>query len=129
MSEPILETRNLSKTFAEEPIVSGMNMIVEKGSVYGFLGLNSAGKTTTMKMLLGLLKPTSGEISDIGKNIFASRWEIFGNVGSMIEAPCAYPNLTADENMRFVTTLLDLPKNRIGECLKVVGLTAEAAKK
>ena len=129
MSELIIETRNLSKTFGSKTIVSDINISIEKGSIYGFLGANGTGKTTTMKMLLGLLKPSSGEIRIFGKNLFICKTEILKHIGSMIETPCAYPNLTAKENMRFVATLLNISKNRISECLKIVNLNKDADKK
>jgi lantibiotic transport system ATP-binding protein len=129
MSELIIETSNLSKTFGSKTIVSGLNISIEEGSIYGFLGANGAGKTTTMKMLLGLLKPSSGEIAILRKNLFVFKTEILRHVGSMIETPCAYPNLTAKENMRFVATMLNISKNRIDECLKIVNLNTDANKK
>src|ERR1017187_3360942 len=129
MSELIIETRHLSKTFGSRTIVSDLNISIEEGSIYGFLGANGAGKTTTMKMLLGLLIPSSGEIAILRKNLFLFKTEILRHVGSMIETPCAYPNLTAKENMRFAATLLNIPKNRIEECLKIVNLNTDANKK
>ena len=90
----IIETQNLTKSYSDFVAVTGLNLHVPKGTVYGFLGPNGAGKSTTMKMLLGLTKPTSGSFMIDGKKYPENRVEILREVGSLIEAPAFYGNLT-----------------------------------
>ena len=99
MDEFIIETRHLTKQYGTQKSVSDLNIHVKKGRVYGLLGRNGAGKTTTMKMLLGLTEPTSGEIELWGKPLRGNEKEVLPRIGSLIESPGFYPNLTATENL------------------------------
>ena len=81
---------------------------VKKGRIYGLLGRNGAGKTTTMKMLLGLTAPTSGEVEILGKNIRTNSKQVLPHIGSLIEAPGFYPNLTGTENLRIFAELRNI---------------------
>lgn len=119
----IIETRNLTKSYQGFTAVSGINLHVPKGTVYGFLGPNGAGKSTTMKMFLGLTKPTDGSFVIDGKQFPANRVEILREVGSFIEAPAFYGNLTGEENLDIVRKILGLPKSSVSEALELVGLT------
>lgn len=119
----IIETKNLTKTYADFTAVSGINLHIPKGTVYGFLGPNGAGKSTTMKMLLGLTKPTSGSFVVDGKKYPENRVEILKKVGSFIEAPAFYGNLSGEENLNIVRKILELPKSSVSEALELVGLT------
>ncbi|SCN25409.1 putative ABC transporter ATP-binding protein YbhF [Clostridium sp. N3C] len=119
----IIETKNLTKTYGDFTAVSGLNLHIPKGSVYGFLGPNGAGKSTTMKMLLGLTKPTSGSFVIDGKKYPENRVQILKEVGSFIEAPAFYGNLTGEENLDIVRKILGLPKSAVSEALELVGLT------
>ena len=119
----IIETHNLTKSYPGFTAVSGLSLHVPKGTVYGFLGPNGAGKSTTMKMLLGLTKPTDGSFVIDGKQFPANRVEILKEVGSFIEAPAFYGNLTGEENLDIVRKLLGLPKSDLSEALELVGLT------
>ena len=124
----IIETRNLTKLYSDFVAVSGLNLHVPKGTVYGFLGPNGAGKSTTMKMLLGLTKPTSGSFMIDGKQYPENRVEILGEIGSLIEAPAFYGNLTGEENLDIVRKILSLPKSSVSEVLELVGLTQHRKK-
>ena len=96
---------------------------VQKGRIYGLLGRNGAGKTTTMKMLLGLTQPTSGEVIIWEKSLAANEKELLPRIGSLIEAPDFYPNLTATENLRIFTALRGVSdRNAIKNALDLVGL-------
>ena len=95
----IIETQNLTKSYADFTAVSNVNLHIPKGAVYGFLGPNGAGKSTTMKMFLGLTKPTSGSFTIDGKKYPEARVEILKEVGSFIEAPAFYGNLSGEENL------------------------------
>lgn len=119
----IIETHNLTKSYPGFTAVSGLSLHVPKGTVYGFLGPNGAGKSTTMKMFLGLTKPTDGSFVIDGKQFPANRVEILHEVGSFIEAPAFYGNLTGEENLDIVRKILGLPKSDLSEALELVGLT------
>lgn len=119
----IIETQNLTKIYGGFAAVSGINLHIPKGTVYGFLGPNGAGKSTTMKMFLGLTKPTSGSFVIDGKHFPGDRVQILKEVGSFIEAPAFYGNLTGEENLDIVRKILGLPKSSVSEALEIVGLT------
>ena len=123
MSEYIIETEHLTKQYGAQKSVSELNLHVKKGRVYGLLGRNGAGKTTTMKMLLGLTKPTSGEIRIWGKPLQGNEKKLLPRIGSLIEAPGFYPNLTAAENLRIFAVLRGVPnRNAVKDALDLVGL-------
>lgn len=119
----IIETKELTKTYADFTAVSNVNLNIKKGTVYGFLGPNGAGKSTTMKMFLGLTKPTSGTFTINGKKFPENRVEILKEIGSFIEAPAFYGNLTGEENLDIIRKILGLPKSSVDEALEIVGLT------
>ncbi len=119
----IIETKNLTKSYAGFTAVSGVNLHIPKGTVYGFLGPNGAGKSTTMKMFLGLTKPTDGDFVIDGKRYPADRIPILKEVGSFIEAPAFYGNLTGEENLDIVRRILGLPKSAVDEALRLTGLS------
>ena len=95
MSQYIIETRNLTKQYGTQKSVADLNLHVEKGRIYGLLGRNGAGKTTTMKMLLGLTDPTAGEVKLWGTDLKGNEKKLLPRIGSLIESPGFYPNLTA----------------------------------
>lgn len=98
-------------------------MHVRKGRIYGLLGRNGAGKTTTMKMLLGLTKPTSGEIKIFGRHLSGNEKKILPRIGSLIESPGFYPNLTGTENLKIFALLRGVSRrNAVADALEVVGL-------
>ena len=119
----IIETNNLTKAYADFTAVSGVNLHIPKGKVYGFLGPNGAGKSTTMKMFLGLTKPTDGSFVINGKKYPQNRVEILKKVGSFIEAPAFYGNLSGRENLEIICKILGLPKTDVMDALELVGLT------
>ncbi|OZI13238.1 ABC transporter ATP-binding protein [Bacillaceae bacterium SAS-127] len=118
----IIETTNLTKEYKNFKAVNQVNLHVKKGRIYGFLGPNGSGKSTTMKMLLGLTKLTSGSFKVSGKTFPNSREDILKNIGSIIEAPSFYGNLTGRENLDIIRKILGLPKDSIDEALQLVGL-------
>lgn len=119
----IIETKNLTKSYGDFAAVSGVNLHIPKGSVYGFLGPNGAGKSTTMRMFLGLTKPTGGTFVIDGKRYPENRVEILKEIGSLIEAPAFYGNLSGEENLDIIRKILGLPKSDVAEALELVGLT------
>ena len=122
MNNYIIETRQLSKDFSGEAAVNQLSIHVRKNEIYGFLGPNGAGKSTAMKMLLGLLQPTHGSIRLFDKNFDSNQIALLSSVGSLIEEPSYYANLTGYENLEIIQRLLKLPKENIDKVLKIVKL-------
>ena len=119
----IIETRNLTKQYGPQKSVADLSIHVKRGRIYGLLGRNGAGKTTTMKMLLGLTKPTSGEVRIWGNPLQGNEKKILPRIGSLIESPGFYPNLTAAENLRIFAALRGIPKgSAVKDALDFVGL-------
>ncbi|MXP79140.1 ATP-binding cassette domain-containing protein (plasmid) [Lachnospiraceae bacterium WCA-9-b2] len=123
MNKYVIETKNLTKQYGTQKSVADLNIHVRQGRIYGLLGRNGAGKTTTMKMLLGLTQPTSGEVTIWGKPLRTNEKKLLPRIGSLIESPGFYPNLTATENLRIFATLRGVPnRNAIKNALDLVGL-------
>jgi len=128
---PIITVSNLTKDFKEVKAVDNLSFQVNEGEVYGFLGQNGAGKSTTIRMLLSLIEPTSGEIEIFGLNLKAHRKEILKQTGAMIERPDLYKYLTAFENMKLFARLSSVKLNdaTIKDQLAKVGLADRANSK
>ena len=123
MGNYIIETNNLTKCYGPQKSGANLNLHVQKGRIYGLLGRNGAGKTTTMKMLLGLTQPTSGEVYIWGKPLCGNEKKLLPRIGSLIESPGFYPNLTATENLKIFATLRGVPnRHAIKDALSLVGL-------
>lgn len=123
MSRYIVETRNLTKQYGTQKSVADLNLHIAPGRIYGLLGRNGAGKTTAMKMLLGLTQPTSGEVFLWETPLQGHEKELLPRIGSLIETPGFYPNLTATENLRIFATLRGVPnRHAIRDALDLVGL-------
>ena len=120
----IVKVNQLSKQFRDIKAVDDLSFTVNKGDVYGFLGQNGAGKSTTIRMLLTLIQPSSGSIEIFGQNIQSHRKEILQQVGAVIEKPDLYKYLTAWENLRLFARLstVSISSKKIEEQLEVVGL-------
>lgn len=125
-----IETKALTKRYANQVSVDNLNLHVPKGKIYGLLGQNGAGKSTTMKLLLNLVKPTSGEIWLFGQNTKEMQLEDYYKIGAMIETPSFYENLTAKENLTLLSKLRKMSKRkeRIEEVLSIVHLEQETHK-
>lgn len=130
MCDYIIETNHLTKTYGAGNSVADLNIHVRRGRIYGLLGRNGAGKTTTMKMLLGLTLPTSGEVLIWQKPLRGNEKKILPRIGSLIETPGFYPNLTAAENLRVFATLRGVPNpHAIRDALDLVALPYNDPKK
>ena len=119
----MITTEHLTKKYKNFVSVNNVSLHIRKGSIYGFLGPNGAGKSTTMKMLLGLTAPTKGSFSIDGKHFPEDRMDILKEIGSFIEAPSFYANLTGRENLDVIRRILRLPKESVEDALELVGLT------
>ena len=119
----MIQVTDLVKRFDGFAALDGLTMHVPKGAIYGLVGPNGAGKSTTMKMLLGLTAPTKGSFTIDGKQFPADRIAILKEVGSFIESPSFYANLTGRENLDIIRRILGLPKSAVEDALDLVGLT------
>ncbi len=120
--EYIITTEQLTKKYKNFVSVNNVSLHIRKGSIYGFLGPNGAGKSTTMKMLLGLTAPTKGRFVIDGRHFPEDRIDILKEVGSFIEAPSFYANLTGRENLDIIRRILGLPETSVDDALELVGL-------
>ena len=120
----MITTSHLTKKYKSFTAVSDVSLHIRKGRIYGFLGPNGAGKSTTIKILLGLTAPTKGSFTIDGKHFPEDRLAILKEIGSFIESPSFYANLTGRENLDIIRCILDLPENAVDDALELVGLTA-----
>ena len=120
----VIDVKNISKEFRDVKAVDNLSFKVEERQVYGFLGQNGAGKSTTIRMLLTLVKPTSGEIEIFGMNLLKHRKEILRQVGAIIERPDLYKYLSALENIRIFAAMsgVKISEKKLKEQLEKVGL-------
>ena len=124
----VIQTMGLSKRYKDRWAVDRLDLRVEQGDVYGFIGRNGAGKSTTLKLLCGLARPTQGEALVFGKPI----WDPVARrrVGALIEQPGLYPELSGRENLRLYAALLglDRPERQVDQILETVGLSPKEKK-
>jgi lantibiotic transport system ATP-binding protein len=119
----IIKTTGLSYHYSKDvQTLFDINLNVERGSIYGFLGPNGSGKTTTLSLLLGLLNNQQGEIEIFGEHLHSNRMDILKKIGSLIETPSLYGHLTAKENLEVYRTIYGASRARVDDILKVVGL-------
>lgn len=121
--EYIVATEQLTKKYKSFVAVDTVSLHIRKGSIYGFLGPNGAGKSTTMKMLLGLTSPSGGTFTIDGKKFPGDSISILKEIGSFIESPSFYANLTGKENLEIIRRILGLPKSAVDDALDLVGLS------
>jgi ABC-2 type transport system ATP-binding protein len=121
----MIRTRNLTKQFGGSTVISGVNMTVKEREIYGFLGANGAGKTTVMRLLLNLIKPTEGEIELFGERLTVGATKPFKRIGHIIESPVFYENLTGQRNLELHCEYMGMynPK-MIQEALELVQLSS-----
>jgi len=124
----LLETRDLQFGYGKNKILENVHLNIPKGSIYGFLGKNGAGKSTTIKLLLGLEKPDAGTVVFEGSSIYNNRPDYYAVTGSLIEAPSPYGHLTAFENLSYLDFIFKKGAARIQEVLRMVRLTGDQDK-
>ncbi len=126
---PIVKTTGLSYHYSKGvQTLFDIDLQVEKGSIYGFLGPNGSGKTTTLSLLLGLLNKQKGDIKIFGQHLHENRTDILKKVGSLIETPSLYNHLTAKENLEVYRRVYGASKSRLSEVLDIVSLTDSGGK-
>lgn len=119
----IISTHQLTKSYRRNEIVSNLNINVKKGEIYGLIGPNGAGKTTVMKMIMNLVKPSSGEVKVFGQKLTSSSYDLFKKIGAIIEYPILYEELTAKENLEIHCNYMRYHENNaIMKALKWVNL-------
>jgi ABC-2 type transport system ATP-binding protein len=125
---PYIEIKNLSKHYGDLKAVDGLSMQVMPGDIYGFLGPNGSGKSTTIRMLLSLIRPTSGQILLFGRDLAVDRYQTLARVGALIEKPDFYNYLSARKNLEILGKLSKVRdlNTRIDEVLDMVGLLPRA---
>ena len=126
MAKILLEMKNITKTFPGVKALDNVNLQVEEGEIHALVGENGAGKSTTLKMITGILRPTSGSIEFDGH---AWKRSDLNHIGALIEMPPLYENLTAYENLKVRTAILGLTDKRIDEVLQIVRLTETGKKR
>ena len=123
MSDIMLEIQNLNKSYRRRKIIDNLNMSVYKGDIYGFLGANGEGKTTTIRMITSLIKADSGDIIINGKSVINCKNEAIRNIGAMVEAPKFYENMSGYENLELMARIMPGISDRdIQNVLDLVGL-------
>ncbi|MDR9415480.1 MAG: ABC transporter ATP-binding protein [Gracilimonas sp.] len=126
MGDPVIQTENLTRKFGDFTAVDNISFDVKKGEIFGFLGANGAGKTTAIRMLTGLLTPTSGTASVSGHDVYTQAESIKKNIGYMSQKFSLYDDLTCEENIRFYGGIYGIPdkelKSKMEEVIESVGL-------
>ncbi|HEX2995418.1 MAG TPA: ABC transporter ATP-binding protein [Anaerolineales bacterium] len=130
MSNIVLETKDLTKTYGKLKAVDAVNISAYEGEVFGFLGPNGAGKTTTLGMVLGLVHPTHGDVYVLGERVTPNHVHALKDVGALLGAPAFVPYLSAWDNLELVARLTQgIDEKRIVEVLELVGLIDAAHRK
>ncbi|WP_157591205.1 ATP-binding cassette domain-containing protein [Permianibacter aggregans] len=122
----IISTHLLCKDFGEQRAVDRLDLSVPAQSVYAFLGGNGAGKSTTIRLLLGLLTPSSGQVSLFGQTLTAgNRCSLLKRTGSLVESPSLYNNLSGRDNLRLNQRVLNCAPSNIDHVLQLMGLAVD----
>lgn len=126
MGETVIETDDLSKVYGDTKAVEHLNLEIERGKTFGLLGPNGSGKTTIFLLLLGMTEPTSGECKVLGFNPLKNPIKIKESVGYLPENSGCYKDLTARENLEYIMSLNDIPKQeqdrRVAQVMEMMGL-------
>jgi len=127
----VIEVTGAHKTYRRrrkppERALSGLDLHVETGGVHGFLGPNGSGKTTTIRMLLGLISADTGDMRLLGQPVPRALPEVIGDVGALVETPLFFPNFSGRLNLRLLAETAGVPRKRVEECLELVELRERA---
>lgn len=130
MADTILQTKELTKKYSGINVVNNVNIEISRGDIYGFIGANGAGKSTFMRMIAGLVKPTGGSVSLLGVHEATRLPHARKKLGVLIEQPALYNHLTATENLEVQRRYLGIrERKRINDVLEIVGLTGTGKKR
>lgn len=124
-----IQTVSLCRSFGSRKVVDNVSIEVVPGSIYGFLGPNGSGKTTTIKMLLGLLRPDAGSILVHGVDLLQNRRAVSAMMGSLLEANSFYPNITGRQNLAMTASLIGATVKDVDHSLDIVELGNDAGRK
>jgi len=123
----VLQTDQLTRKYRQRVVVDRLSLTVERGDIFGFLGQNGAGKSTTIRMALGLVRPTSGRVSVLGHDMARQPLRALQRVGAIIEAPAFYENFSGQQNLRMLAAMSGgADPQRIEMVLEIVGLRDRA---
>jgi ABC-2 type transport system ATP-binding protein len=130
-SEYAIDVRDLNKHFGDKHVVKNVSMRVRKGEIFGFLGPNGSGKTTTIRMMCGLLKPDSGSGTCLGYDIRKESGTIKRNVGYMTQRFSFWDDLSITENLDFVARMYDVPKRHevVQQTISDLGLASRSSRR
>lgn len=127
MTQAVLQTEQLSKRYRQRLVVDRLSLTVERGDIFGFLGQNGAGKSTTIRMALGLVRPTSGRVNVLGYDMSRQPLRALKRLGAIIEAPAFYDNFSGRQNLRMLAAMSGgAERQRIESVLEIVGLRERA---
>jgi ABC-2 type transport system ATP-binding protein len=130
MEQILLKTTGLTKRYGRQTAVKDVDMTIKRGDVYGLVGQNGAGKTTLIRLACGLALPSAGVIEIMGETSAAGLCQARSHMGSMVETPKFYPNLSAAQNLEYYRLQRGIPDRECGEkALAAVDLTAVGAKR
>ena len=126
----VLRTHNLTKKYGKQKAADNVSMNIKQGEIYGFIGQNGAGKTTMMKMIMGLVIPTSGNLEIFGQNEPRELEKVRQKIGSIIESPSFYPHFNAYDNLKYIGKIYGISDgNLIENILHRIGLDQTGKKK
>src|SRR5258708_6223350 len=127
MTQGVLPTQQLPRKYGRRVVVDHLSMVVEGGDIFGFLGRNGAGKSTTIRMALGLVRPTSGHVRVLGYDMSRQPLRALKRIGAIIEAPAFYENFSGWQNLRMLAAMSGgVARQRIESVLEIVGLRERA---
>lgn len=125
----IIETKDLDFAFNGRDVLKNLELNVPEHSIYGFLGVNGAGKTTSIRILLNLIKSYSGSVYLFGKDIRKNRSDVLKKLGALVETPSIYKHLSAKDNLEIQCKYFGADRKNIDDILKIVGLEADKHRK
>jgi ABC-2 type transport system ATP-binding protein len=127
MKQLVLETQQLTKKYRRRVVVDQLSLMVEAGDIFGFLGQNGAGKSTTIRMALGLVRPTSGHVRVLGYDMSRQPLRALKRIGAIIDAPAFYDNFSGRQNLQMLAAMSGgAERQRIESVLEIVGLRERA---
>ena len=122
MNKTVLEIKNLNKSYGKRKIIDNISLEVKEGEIFGFLGPNGSGKTTTIKMILKLISSDSGEIKVNGYDTTKEFEKAMECIGAIVENPDMYKYMSAKDNLKLHARIRNIKPERIDEVIKLVGL-------